>query len=224
MRRRVAGSATPKPTGRSAWRALIPVDNAPEPLRASRVGLWLGEAAHLVTYPVARGSAINIVAIVEETWDRPGWSAAGDGAWLAARFAGWSRAARDVIAAPFSWQKWAIVSIDPALPWVEGPVGLIGDAAHAMSPFVAQGAAMAMEDAAVLAQCLGRTSDFAAGLRAYEAARKPRILEVATAAVRTGEVYHWRYPRALFRELALGLLGARLVFWQNDWIYRWEPT
>jgi salicylate hydroxylase len=221
LRQRIPGASEPRATGRTAWRALIPVDNAPASLPADRVGLWLGEAAHLVTYPVARGSAINLVAIVEEEWTRPGWSAAGDGDWLAARFAAWSEPARAIVAAPFSWQKWPIVAVDPAGPWVEGPLALIGDAAHAMTPFFAQGGAMAIEDAAVLARCLAGGRDVEAALRAYEAERKPRVVHVAEAATRTGAIYHWRPPRSYFRDLALRIAGSRLIFWQNDWIYRW---
>ncbi len=224
LRERIAGSAVPAATGRTAWRALMPVDNAPPALPTDRVSLWLGEAAHLVTYPVARGSAINVVAVVDEEWTRSGWNATGDGEWLAKRVGGWSAQARAIVSAPYSWQKWALVSIDPGAPWVQGPMALTGDAAHAMTPFVAQGGAMAIEDAAVLARCLRDGNNIETSLQAYQAERRPRAIEVAKAAARAGEIYHWRRPRAYLRDAALGLAGPALVFWQNDWIYRWDAA
>jgi salicylate hydroxylase len=91
-----------------------------------------------------------------------------------------------------------------------------------MLPFVAQGAAMAVEDAAVLARCLAGSKSPEAGLAAYEAARKPRVSEVAEAARATGETYHWGPPLSTARDAALRLLGPRLILGKNDWIYRWR--
>jgi salicylate hydroxylase len=221
LRERVAGAATAEATGRTAWRALVSLDNAPAALPTDRVGLWLGHDAHLVHYPVARGAAINLVAIVEEKWDRKSWSSPGDRVWLAERFARWPPDVRRIIDAPFGWQKFPIAAVDPAKPWVNGPYALLGDAAHAMAPFLGQGAAMAIEDAAALARALGGSSDVAAALQMYEKERKERVARVTVEARRTGEAYHFAPPLATIRDWALKLGGARLVFWRNDWIYRW---
>src|SRR5690606_12991996 len=126
---RLPGANGPRPSGRTAWRAVIPLDNAPASIATDRVGLWLGENAHLVHYPIARGSAINVVAIVEEAWDKQGWSAPGDRVWLAERFASWATAVRELLNAPFGWQKWSLNTVDPGGPWVEGATALLGDAA-----------------------------------------------------------------------------------------------
>jgi len=222
-RSRIAGASEPKPSGRTAWRAVIPLDNAPPTLATDRVTLWLGHEAHLVTYPVAGGAAINLVAIVEEDWDKPGWTAPGDRVWLLERFAAWTTEVRALLNAPFSWQKWAITAVDPGGPWTAGGIALLGDAAHAMPPFLAQGAAMAIEDAAVLGKALAASSEPAAGLAAYEAARKPRVARVWKAAWRTGAHFHYGERMAALRDLALRLGGASLLFRQNDWIYRWQP-
>lgn len=222
MRGRIPDHATPRPSGRTAWRSTVAVDNAPTHLPRDRVGLWLGRDAHLVHYPVSSGAAINIVAIVEEPWDRQGWSAPGDGRVLLARFARWSEEAQAIIRAPFAWQKWTLASLYATGPWTHGPIALLGDAAHAMLPFVAQGAAMAIEDAAVLARSLAAAKSPEAGLTAYEAARKPRVSEVAEAARATGEMYHAGPPLSAARDLALRLLGPRLILGRNDWIYRWR--
>jgi salicylate hydroxylase len=222
-RDQIAGSLGPVATGRTAWRTTIPRDNVPEGVPANRVVLWLGPYAHLVHYPIAGGAAVNVVAIVEENWDKPGWNARGDYRRIAERFNDWPQAVRTILAAPQGWQKWALVGVDPTGSWVEGNMALLGDAAHAMVPFLAQGAAMAIEDAAVLADCLKASpADIPAALGAYEATRKPRVVRVWNAAKRTGEHYHMDGPLARLRDVALGLLGPRLLFGQNDWIYRWR--
>jgi salicylate hydroxylase len=189
-----------------------------------RVGLWLGRAAHLVHYPVAQGTAANIVAIVDEKWDRPGWSAPGDRAEIMRRFQDWPLRARHIIAAPVSWQKFAINRVSPAAPWSEDRLTLLGDAAHAMEPYLAQGAAMAIEDAAVLAGKLRNAADIPAALRAYEAERKPRVTAVARAANLTGRRYHYAGPLAFARDMALRYDAPRFVLDQNDWIYRWQVS
>jgi salicylate hydroxylase len=223
LRGRIPGAAVAEASGRTAWRALIPSDSLPPALAADRVSLWLGADAHLVHYPVARGAAVNVVAIVEEDWTRRGWSGAGDPRWLAKRFAAWPAEARAIIAAPISWRKWAVTTLDATRPWVDGPVALLGDAGHAMAPFIAQGAAMAIEDAAVLANTLSRAQDVPAALRSYALLRKPRVAAVARAASRAGAAYHWRPPLASVRNALLRLAGPRLLMAANDWIYRWRP-
>ena len=222
LRDRIPGAAVAEATGRTAWRGLIPADSAPPSLALDRLALWLGPDAHLVHYPVARGSAVNAVAIVEEDWTRRGWSGAGDPKWLAQRFANWPDEARAIIAAPISWRKWAVTTLDASKPWVNGPLALLGDAAHSMGPFIAQGAAMAIEDAAVLAETLAGAHDIPAALKSYALQRKPRVIAVARTAARLGRIYHWPPPLAGIRNFLLGLGGPRLVMAANHWIYRWK--
>lgn len=224
FRDKVSGGAKPTPTGRTAWRALVAADAARDLVSLARVNLWLGRNAHLVHYPVAQGSAVNIVAIVDEVWDRPGWSAVGDRAEIARRFRDWPLRARHIIAAPVSWQKFAINRVDPGAPWTTDRLALLGDAAHAMEPYLAQGAAMAIEDAAVLAENLRGATDIPAALRAYEAARKSRVAHVAKAAAQTGRQYHYGGPLAFARDLALQYAAERLILERNDWIYNWRPS
>jgi salicylate hydroxylase len=223
QRQAIPRSAAPKPIGRTAWRALIPAPLASAIAERRRVGLWLGPNAHLVHYPVARGSMVNVVAVVEEAWDRPGWNVPGQAAEIRTHFAHWSEAARRLIAAPASWHKYALAPLDPAGPWIDGRTALLGDAAHAMVPFLAQGAAMAIEDAAVLAASLTGTADIPKGLRAYEVARKPRVARVWQAALQTGNTYHFGSLTGAVRNAALAIAGERLVLGRTDWIYRWTP-
>lgn len=222
-RARFAASRQATPTGRTAWRTVIPIDNAPPTLATDRVGLWLGPSAHLVHYPVAHGAAVNVVAIVEEAFDKPGWATHANYRYVAERFRDWCAAVRALVSAPSPWQKFAINVVDPSGPWVEGRTALLGDAAHAMVPFLAQGAAMAIEDAAVLgAELTARPDNVPTAFAAYETERKLRVARVWNAARRTGDHYHQSGLVAAARDFILRTAGPNFVLGRNDWIYRWK--
>jgi salicylate hydroxylase len=226
LRRRLGHAAKPEFAHRTAWRALVAPTTAPQQFAAPAVNLWLGRDAHLVHYPVKAGRLVNVVAIMHDAWDEPGWSAPGTSAQILARLPAtqWRASAREFIGAAQQWQKWALYDCAPLDNWGQGPVTLLGDAAHPMLPYLAQGAAMAIEDAAVLAQCLGNTPDDAAGaLRHYEQARRARTARTQHAARRNGSVYHLGGIGALLRTLAISAIGPRLIK-QYDWLYDWRPT
>jgi 2-polyprenyl-6-methoxyphenol hydroxylase-like FAD-dependent oxidoreductase len=211
---------------RTAWRALVPAASVPDEFRAPMVHLWLGLDAHLVHYPVKSGRLINIVAIVHDEWNETGWSAAGERDVILRQFARWSWAekARALIAAPDHWLKWALH--DRRLPFRGGvgPVTLIGDAAHPMLPFLAQGACMAIEDAAVLADMLGKyLDDPADALRTYEGARQQRTARAQRASRRQARIYGRSGPEALIRNLGMRLLGGERLRARYDWLYNWQP-
>ena len=211
---------------RTAWRALIPAEAAPHEFRAPLVHLWLGPDAHLVHYPVKAGQLINIVGIVHDEWDETGWSNAGDRAEIMRRYArwAWSEKARALIAIPDRWLKWALY--DRSAPFRGGklPVTLIGDAAHPMLPFLAQGAGMAIEDAAVLADMLGKYLDDPTGaLRAYEGARWHRTFRAQQFSRRQGRIYGLTGPEALIRNLAMRAMGGEKLRARYDWLYSWRP-
>ena len=212
------------PTGRTAWRALISAADAPAVLRADRVCLWLSPTVHLVAYPVVKGAAINLVAIVHEDWRGEGWNAPGDPAELAGYFEAWQPDLRAIFATAIAWRKWALTAVDPAGPWVSGPVALLGDAAHAMEPYLAQGAAMAIEDAAVLGQALAaKPSDVPAALLAYESNRRARVSRCWQAAKSTGDYYHLGPAAGSVRDLFLKFAAAPMVLSRNDWLFAWTP-
>jgi salicylate hydroxylase len=222
-RSRIAiGGSPARPTGRVAWRAMIPAAAAQVP--PNRIGLWLGEDAHLVHYPVAGASQLNVVAIVEEDWHGEGWSEPGDPYRLSSRFGKWSDEARAIIDTGVEWRRWAICAVDAAGPMVQDCVALLGDAAHAMPPFLAQGAAMAMEDAAAIAHWLGTIAHIPTALGAYRADRRARTASAAAAAEQTGRLYHLGGLAAAARDAALRTVGQRLIVSRNDWIYRWRPA
>jgi len=211
---------------RTAWRALVPADAAPPEFREPLVHLWLGHDAHLVHYPVKAGRLINIVGIVHDDWNEPGWSAAGERAEIARHFARWSWAekARALIAIPEQWLKWALYDRSAPFRGGVGPVTLIGDAAHPMLPFLAQGAGMAIEDAAVLADMLGKYMDDPCdALRAYEGARHHRTARAQQASQRQARIYGMTGPEALIRNLAMRVLGGEKLRARYDWLYSWQP-
>jgi salicylate hydroxylase len=225
LRASLPGTTAARPIGRTAWRATVPARALETLIPPSRIGLWLGADAHLVHYPIAGGRTVNIVAIVAEDWRGIGWSEPGDHYWLAERFAAWATLARQIIGAQAEWRKWAILAVDPAGPWVSDRVALLGDAAHAMPPYLAQGAAMAIEDATVLAGCFAASpNDPADALASYQSWRRPRALRVYRAAFETGELYHFSSSMAAFRNTALRLAGRQLTLARNDWVYGWKPV
>jgi salicylate hydroxylase len=227
MRPRLGRRGRPEFRQRTAWRALIPATSVAPDLRTNVVRLWLGQGAHLVHYPVKAGSLINIVAIVDDRWDEPGWNAVGSRDELIARFTDrrWAPSACELIAAPESWHKWALHDLPPLRRWGDGPVTLLGDAAHPMLPFLAQGAAMAIEDAAVLAAALARTPDDVPGaMRRYERTRRRRTRRAQRGARRNSRAYHLSGTEALLRNLYLRALGGKMLLRSYDWLYAWRPV
>ena len=211
---------------RTAWRALVPADSIPDEFRTPFVHLWLGLDAHLVHYPVKGGRLINIVAIVHDEWKDTGWQADGERAEILRHFARWSWAekARELLAIPEHWLKWALFDRSGPFRGGVGPVTLIGDAAHPMLPFLAQGAGMAIEDAAVLADLLSKyLDDPADALRAYEGARRVRTARAQQASRRQARIYGRTGPEAVIRNLGMRLLGGERLRARYDWLYSWQP-
>jgi len=164
---------------------------------------------------------------MRDHWREPGWSAPGDRAEILARFCPpqWRGPPRELISAAERWLKWALFDAAPLGWWGRGPVTLLGDAAHPVSPYLAQGAAMAIEDAAELGQCLGQASaDPPAAMRLYEQRRRARTARIQRQTRRIGAVYHMGAVGGLMRTLALAAMGGERLITRNDWLYRWTPT
>ncbi len=208
--------------GRTAWRAAVPVEAVAPELRERWTHLWLGRGAHLVQYPMRGGREINLVAIISDDWQEPGWSAPGLRDDILPSFAGWGAQARRLIATPDRWLKWALLDRTPDRHWGHGPVTLLGDAAHPMLPFLAQGGAMAIEDAAVLASCLAREADPAAAFRTYEKLRRVRTARIQHEARANDFRYHLPDPPAFARDLALRAMGGDRLLSRLDWLYAWR--
>lgn len=224
VRARLGDRRPPRFAQRSAWRAMLPAHILVPEFRETAVSLFLGPDAHLVLYPVRGGEAVNLVAIVQDEWHEPGWGAAGRPEQLLAHYAAWPPRIRNLLALPDRWLKWALYE-RPRLPrWSAGPVTLLGDAAHPMLPFLAQGAAMAIEDAVVLAHELGVDADRPdRAFRRYERRRIGRTARVQRTARQNGRLYHMRGPLAFLRNQVLRHRGGEAVLERYDWLYRWRP-
>ncbi|GAA0772498.1 salicylate hydroxylase [Roseibium denhamense] len=210
-------------SGQVAYRATVPIENVPERWHKNS-GLWLHKRSHLVHYPIRDGQLLNIVALVEEPWQDETWSAPARQEDLIHNFRHWPSDVRNLLNAPDSWLKWALCSVDASGPWTHGHVALLGDSAHAMLPYMAQGAAMAIEDAAVLAHHLPpNTENIPAALRAYEESRKARVRTVQAQAFRNARTFHMDGILAAARNTVLRLSGAQKLAARFDNIYGWTP-
>lgn len=218
----------PQFSGLIAWRGTLDATALPREYTSARVQLWMGSNAHLVAYPISGGRQINVVAVVAGTWNRPGWSAAGETNEIKGAFASrWPATARMLVNAVDEWRRWALFTVPDVGEWSQGAVALLGDAAHAMLPFAAQGAGMVIEDAAVLAKALGdcagdNVAGIPAALKRYGKSRRTRTLRVAGAARQQGRIYHLAGPMALARDLAIKTMGPQRMLARQDWIYDWR--
>jgi salicylate hydroxylase len=219
---RTLGAGEARFSGKTAWRGVAEASHAPAGMRNEETTLWLGRNAHLVHYPLRGGANINVVAIVEEDF-RPReadfWSSLGAADFLEARFLSWDRSARELLRAVPGWRKWPLFDRAPIESWSAGRVALMGDAAHPMLPFLAQGAAQAIEDAAVLGEVLADGRDIAARLCAYQRARRSRAARVQNESRRQAAIYHLAGPAAVLRDAGLRALGGERLLARYDWLY-----
>jgi salicylate hydroxylase len=238
IRQQLLGDGTPQPTGHLAYRALVSQARLPVHLRSSQVTAWLGPQMHVVQYPVRGGEWLNLVAIVhgQVKGDMSHWDHSGNAAELQQRLQDTCKPLRDLIQAVPEWRLWAL-SIRPPMrsgrEQAGGRVALLGDAAHPMVPYLAQGAGMAIEDAAVLAQVLEDGGSFAdrpatdgvdpasrvpALLRQYAQQRWQRNARVQATAIRNGKIFHASGLMALGRNAAMKIRGEGLL--DQPWLYR----
>ncbi len=206
------GEEQPRFTGNVAWRALVPADRLPAGTVRPMTTAWWGPGKHFVHYYVRGGELVNCVCVVEKSgWEVESWTERGSQAELKSDFAGWHQSVGALIdgADPDSLFKWALYDRKPMARWGQGRVTLLGDACHPTLPFMAQGAAMAIEDAAVLAACLQDGQDAPSSLERYETLRKPRTARIQTGSRRNATVFHLSGVKAWLRNRAVRAAGSR---------------
>jgi salicylate hydroxylase len=212
-------ASEPRFTGYTAWRATIPMDQAPDLFRANATGLWLGPKSHLVHYPLRGGRVLNIVAIVSDRTAEPGWSRPGDKQSCEARFNHWAQPVRDLLSTVPEWHIWSLYDRPPRPNAARGRATLIGDAFHPVLPFLAQGAAMAIEDTAILAAALSSHDTIETAFKSYVANRAQRTGRVQREARFNGQIYHMSAPLSWARNLKLRNSSPTSLAQRYDWIY-----
>jgi salicylate hydroxylase len=212
----------PTPTGQVAWRCTVPTALVPPELRTALVStIWCGPANHAVTYYLRTGELINFVGCVEsdageESWtDRRPWSE------LDADYQGWHPMVRAVIdrADRQGCFRWSLRYREPPLRWSSDRVTLLGDSAHATLPYMAQGAAMAIEDGAVLQRCLDLPDSLSECLKRYESLRRPRTARVVRESAEMGELYHIGDAKTMREAFEQRNIAAS----RNGWLYPYNP-
>ncbi len=218
----------PRVSGHLAYRALLPMKDVPKAWQNNEVTVWMGSHMHAVHYPVRRGELLNIVVIIEgpapqdlEQWDHAGNASQLEQA-LKNTASGLQDLVRSVSAAGQQWRLWPLSDRAPLQGpegMAKGLVGLIGDAAHPMRPYLAQGAGMAIEDAAELQRSLSMDDlDVEVRLRRYALNRWGRNARVQARSIRNGKIFHATGPVRLGRDWSMRLLGSKLM--DVPWLYR----
>jgi len=221
VRRHLVGDGEPVYSGYTAWRGMVPAEKVPDQLHGAFTGLWLNRSAHVVHYPVQGGHQMNVVVIVRGDTPYEGWAVRGHKDDLLPALAHLSGPFRDLLQRVDHWLTWSLFDRQPERRIVADRAALIGDAAHPMLPFLAQGGAMAIEDAEAIAKALESNgySDIPQAFRTYQAAREKRTAKVQKAARRNGKIYHASGLTAVARNLTLRLVPPARLLSRFDWLY-----
>ena len=228
VRQQLLGDAPARFTGHLAYRALVAQADLPAHLRSDQVTVWMGPRLHVVHYPVRSGQWLNLVAIVHGVKPEPfqDWDQVGHTQTLMQAMGAVGRDLHERLASVPAWRQWALHDREPlngANQMAQGRVALLGDAAHPMRPYLAQGAGMAIEDAQALALslCAGGAS-VPEQLYSYAQARWARNARVQARAIRNGRIFHAQGAVALGRNLSMRLMGERVM--DVPWLYGGGPS
>jgi salicylate hydroxylase len=209
--------------GKMAARTMIPASLSSAPFTNPATGVWLGRDAHVVHYPVRADREIAVVAILDEPVPSEGWGGEIEAATVLRRLSGFAPALLAFLDLGVEWRAWSLYDPPPLPAWSRGRVGLIGDAAHPILPFLAQGGAMAIEDADTLAALIAaRLTAPAAALTGLEAVRRARVQRVQRVSRENGRIFHLHGVAGIARNLALGIVPGWLLMRRYDWLYGWK--
>jgi salicylate hydroxylase len=219
VRRAMGDKTLPAFHGYVAWRATFDRRIAPPELAGDETGLWLGSKGHVVHYPIFSGHLINVVAIERARSPVEGWSAPGRAEDLLAHYSNAAPALRELLQKPQEWLCWSLFR-HPIKQLAQGRIALMGDAAHPVLPFLAQGAALAIEDAATLSALLtGDAQSVPQALASYESQRIERVTRIQAEGRRNGRIYHSGSLVAYGRDKVMQFIGPESMSNRYDWIY-----
>lgn len=213
------------PIGKAAMRTVTSADNLPGELAANTVHIWLSAGAHVVHYPVDGGREIALVVIADDGASGEDWDAPAEACDANEKVKSFAAPLRKLVESASRWRQWSLYRASPLPSWTNGRAALLGDAAHPMLPFLAQGAVMALEDAAVLATSVATaTGNPERALHDYEMIRRPRVAKVVDASFRNGRIYHMHGLAALARNAVMKLRSPEHVMAGFDWLYGWRQA
>jgi salicylate hydroxylase len=222
VRRHALGDDEPVYTGQLAWRCTVPTASIPPELRTALVStIWCGPRNHAVTYYLRGGALLNFVGCVERPWEEESWTTCRPWEELDADYTGWHPMVRAVVDRVDRSQcfRWALNNREPSLRWGGGRVTLLGDAVHATLPYMAQGAAMAIEDGAVLARALALPVPLQEQLSRFERHRAPRTARVVRESTEMGELYHITDAD----QMRAAFVSRDIARSRNEWLYPYDP-
>ncbi|MDU0354916.1 FAD-dependent monooxygenase [Paraglaciecola aquimarina] len=217
-------------TGQVAWRGTVATEDLPKDLIKPNANLWVGPGKHFVSYYLRGGDLVNFVAVEERSdWHNESWHEAGDVEQLRNTFKGWHPEVTTILNATDACFLWALYGRKPLDRWVDQNVALLGDACHPMLPFLAQGAAMAIEDAYTLAQCLHTHESRQQALLNYQTIRKGRASRIQQNAKKNAAMYHMSTPvervkLAVLRGLSAVGISQFIAANKLDYIYGYNPV
>jgi salicylate hydroxylase len=222
VRDHVIGAQAPRFTGDASWRLMVAMEQLPAEHRQDSVDIWVGPGKHAVTYPLRRGEVLNMVGCVEQrSWDSDSWISRAPWEELDADFRDWndSIAAVVALAREGDCYRWAMNDREPITGWTRGRATLMGDAAHPTLPYMAQGAAMAVEDAAVLARAIARDGLEPAALHRYERHRVERTARIVRESAANRALFHMDSVQALRDAFARRDMSGE----RNAWLFSYDP-
>ena len=228
IRSQMLGSDRARFTGNIAWRITTPIATLNGVDLPKGGCVWAGAARHAVTTRIKGGKVVNFVGIVEQDdWHEEGWTISGTVEQALADFGEWDPVLEKIITSADNLHRWALFDRPPLAKWSDGPVALLGDAAHAMLPSMAQGAVQALEDAVVLARCVHNTASVETALSKYFDARIARTSKISARSAANLSLFH----KSGFVNQAMawgpvwlaGKLSQNLIHRQQDWIYGFDP-
>ncbi len=222
VRTLIGDARRPSYSGHAAYRATVPSAGLPAAFGRNETGLWLGPGRHVVHYPITSGRLVNIVVVARRRDPIAGWSGVEEGNRVLAALADASSELRELASGATAWAAWSLYDL-PARFLSKGRVALVGDAAHPVLPYLAQGGSLAIEDVAQLAAYLGTEPDTVPeALGRYRRERYRRVRKVQATARRNGALYHASAPLAFARDLVMRRLGPAGMSERFAWLYGWR--
>ena len=220
VRKQVAGDGAPRVSGHTTYRSVIPTEQMPEDLRWNAATLWAGPKCHIVHYPLSGWKVFNLVVTYHNDAPEPVAGKPVSEEEVMKGFAHVHERAQNIIRHGTNWRLWVLCDRDPTERWIDGRVALLGDAAHPMLQYFAQGACQAMEDAVCLSHMLAAHEDHTAALEAYRAQRFPRTARVQLLSRAIGEhIYHSAGDHARLRNAIMGAKSQEEWYGDLAWIY-----